>query len=579
MAVFTIASDGVCTAVTVSVSVGELTALPPNVPEAKATFVIEPAARSNGVTVRCEVHVVDAPGSRSPAGQIAPGGSSSAADDSLTLLITTLENEMVFELSEVSITATSRALSFDAAFAGAAGAGQLEFEFEDSDAFPEFGEGFRNTRSAIGRDVTASRVGLNSSGSGDDFHYYGTSGGIRAFSIASTACNIGDQTAEWISGGSGRHPVIGQNMFRLLNGRFEHIGQSWLKHSFCAVSEFTCGSCQPTNCSTLGVGCADTYWATLNDGGSGGPKSRINPQGVSGHGGTHNNHNYPSPTGPGAIRGRLQISDADILAGGQNFAEIHYVTHDEDLDQRHNNASWREVNLSLTNISGVESGQESVHFMQPAIIAWRIHGDGVFTTTLQVPGEGRFYLLSKASDNGNGTWHYEYAIQNLNSDRSGGSFIVPVPERVTVTNVGFHDVDSHSGEPYDTTDWPGVIEEGACVWSTLTHDQNVSANALRWGTLYNFRFDANSPPTTATATLGLFKPGDPSFVTATVPAPAPLSACVGDLDGSGAVGAADLAILLGSWGPNPGHPADLDGDGDVGGEDLAILLGAWGPCP
>ncbi len=54
-----------------------------------------------------------------------------------------------------------------------------------------------------------------------------------------------------------------------------------------------------------------------------------------------------------------------------------------------------------------------------------------------------------------------------------------------------------------------------------------------------------------------------------------------DLDGDGAVGAPDLAILLGSWGPCPAKgdcPADLDGCGNVGAADLASLLGSWGPC-
>ncbi len=57
------------------------------------------------------------------------------------------------------------------------------------------------------------------------------------------------------------------------------------------------------------------------------------------------------------------------------------------------------------------------------------------------------------------------------------------------------------------------------------------------------------------------------------------SMCSVDLDGSGNVGAADLAELLGSWGPCPGCPADFDDDDQVGASDLAILLGAWGPCP
>ncbi len=52
-----------------------------------------------------------------------------------------------------------------------------------------------------------------------------------------------------------------------------------------------------------------------------------------------------------------------------------------------------------------------------------------------------------------------------------------------------------------------------------------------------------------------------------------------DLDGDGAVGPFDLAILLGSWGPCADCddcPADLDGDCAVGPADLAILLGNWG---
>lgn len=60
-----------------------------------------------------------------------------------------------------------------------------------------------------------------------------------------------------------------------------------------------------------------------------------------------------------------------------------------------------------------------------------------------------------------------------------------------------------------------------------------------------------------------------------------------DFDGDCAVGAFDLAQLLGAWGPcpdpcEPGNPcdtcqADADGDCNVGAFDLALLLGSWGP--
>ncbi len=54
--------------------------------------------------------------------------------------------------------------------------------------------------------------------------------------------------------------------------------------------------------------------------------------------------------------------------------------------------------------------------------------------------------------------------------------------------------------------------------------------------------------------------------------------CTGDLDGSGNVDAADLAILIAAWGQTA-SPANLDGMGTVDAADLAILIAAWGPCP
>jgi len=53
-----------------------------------------------------------------------------------------------------------------------------------------------------------------------------------------------------------------------------------------------------------------------------------------------------------------------------------------------------------------------------------------------------------------------------------------------------------------------------------------------------------------------------------------------DLNSDGAVNAADLGLLLASWGPlgtSSIRRADFDNDGEVGGPDLGALLGAWGP--
>jgi hypothetical protein len=59
-------------------------------------------------------------------------------------------------------------------------------------------------------------------------------------------------------------------------------------------------------------------------------------------------------------------------------------------------------------------------------------------------------------------------------------------------------------------------------------------------------------------------------------APPPVLSCPPDLDGDDVVGAADLSLLLASWGAP--SEADLDGDGIVGASDLSLLLAAWGLC-
>ena len=55
--------------------------------------------------------------------------------------------------------------------------------------------------------------------------------------------------------------------------------------------------------------------------------------------------------------------------------------------------------------------------------------------------------------------------------------------------------------------------------------------------------------------------------------------CPTDSDGDGVTDAADLAVLLGSWGSvDAGDCQDADDDGLIDAFDLAVLLGNWGPC-
>ena len=133
-----------------------------------------------------------------------------------------------------------------------------------------------------------------------------------------------------------------------------------------------------------------------------------------------------------------------------------------------------------------------------------------------------------------------YAIYNENCDRSIGSFALPIGD-ASVTNIGFKDVNYNSGEIYDDTDWSVTNENGELAWSTVSYESNQNANALRFGTLYNFRFDSASAPATGDAILSFFKPGGVGGFNVSITAPEgsqidpcelPLAVCPADVDGN-----------------------------------------------
>ena len=65
----------------------------------------------------------------------------------------------------------------------------------------------------------------------------------------------------------------------------------------------------------------------------------------------------------------------------------------------------------------------------------------------------------------------------------------------------------------------------------------------------------------------------------TAPSLGQADACTSDVDGDGIVAGADLALVLGNWGPCKTCDGDVNGDHFVGGVDLAFVLTRWsGTC-
>jgi len=358
---------------------------------------------------------------------------------------------------------------------------------------------------------------------------WGADGGVRAYSVGTTSCNRGGEPLDWISS-SNKHPVIAQNLYRVTlpdagppveHGKIEMLGMSWLKNGFLSLNTSECGSCinPPNGGAQLGIGCSDPYSSSLN-----GSQSRLSPRSQVNAFTGYFVYPYTSPTGAPVLAGRIQVNEADLINDPTSYAYIvegQYIAPDDaSSGNGMNNASHRSVVISGTALSTTGATAEGI----PAIYAWRDLDPSVTIREVLVPNEGLFIVGYKVGDNGDGTWHYEYAIFNLNSHLSGGRFSVPILANSVITNAGFRDVDYHSGDElvYDNTDWAVNIDPaaGRVSWASVAPTPPLEGNALRWSTMYNFSFDADSPPVEALGSIGLFRPGGPPSVAVYIEAPA-----------------------------------------------------------
>ena len=191
----------------------------------------------------------------------------------------------------------------------------------------------------------------------------------------------------------------------------------------------------------------------------------------------------------------------------------------------YNNASYKRYNVTGTT-SFTFSAVGSAVRMTPATGAWT----GATSATVEpAPGvDGRAFVVYKVTGPVAGLWHYEYAIHNQNLDRSIQSFSVPLGSGITLSNIEFHAPPNHPGFPNDGTvgntgfsnaAWTPSQTASEMSWSTETLAQNPNANAIRYGTMYNFRFDSDRPPTAVNATVGFFKTGTPITVGIQGPSP------------------------------------------------------------
>ena len=404
---------------------------------------------------------------------------------------------------------------------------------------------------------------------------YGELGGTRAVAAGLAMCNIGDANLT-INAITNQHAVITQNLYRVESDGVTQIGMSWVTHTFCALQQSLCGTCTPAQvtCTELGVGCSDVM-----GGGLAGSQSNLSSR--TDVDASVAIFSFPfTPAAGNSLFKRLQYSTDDVNPathpGARYFVELVTLAPDDAAaGNGANGAAYREVTIRPDGGLGSFLG-DTVREL-PAIYAWQDIDPTVQISFVDIPGDGRVYVASKASDLGNGSWRYAYTVMNLNSHESVRGISVPSAGGGG-SNLAFAGIDYHSGDTVDSTDWAGLSTGTTVSWETATPASDPDANAIRWATGYSFSFESTAAPADGTVELETYRSQTVLNIGAVTPAAG--SVCVGDCDMSGAIDFGDLVEMLFHFGLDFVPPeCDPTEDAQADFNDLVATLFLFGDCP
>lgn len=343
-----------------------------------------------------------------------------------------------------------------------------------------------------------------------DIAYYGRQGaaypnGEAGFMVGHSHCNRGTVNVPWVATNGSvmvdTYPRIAFLLARESGGRMVQIsGQGHSKHSTIAFN-FSNGPCVP--CTASGgpfffIGCSDTYSSGINSSQFYlGPNHEIDPWlGTWNPLGSYFDAGDPAVAGAaatdgvrsltgsmvsafGAVKNRIVVREQELLAGAQYYAQTQLVIVGEPVGARGNNQCNRPV--SITGAGGGWSCAATGASAFGSVLTrwsganWDLGGNGA--------DDGRFLVASKVTNPAAGSWHYEYAVQNVDNSRAGATIRIPVDPSATIAGVGFRDVDGNA-----LNDWTWTRTATELVFAA------PAGNALEWNTFYNVWFDCSVAP-------------------------------------------------------------------------------------
>ncbi|MEO0480439.1 MAG: hypothetical protein AAF196_13235 [Planctomycetota bacterium] len=316
-------------------------------------------------------------------------------------------------------------------------------------------------------------------------------------------CNFGSTIINWFAPMNPDHPMYSQMVARDLGFRFEQISdRSYVKHGFASINGGVCGGCvNPGSGALLGLNCSDTYGAGLNANTFYlGPPAEINPwTGAWNPVGSHFDMGFPPVSGgaasdgsrsninvPGGVTFRVRVSDADMNTSAAFYYGHYVIVPNEPGTAKDNNGVYRRFTPTWTGSTWNFSNNTGSVTQSSMLENW---GGAKLGSAGNGPNgdpvnDGKFYVGMKVSGpDGNGMWHYEYAVHNRDNSRGADQFTIPVCPGTVVSNITFGDIDNDGGN-----EWTGQQVGDNIVWT------GPSANSLEWNTIYNFAFDADAGP-------------------------------------------------------------------------------------
>jgi hypothetical protein len=215
--------------------------------------------------------------------------------------------------------------------------------------------------------------------------------------------------------------------------------------------------------------------------------------------------------GNGTWTQRMQVHESQLDVGvnpGATYKfESWYIARD-DINILNSMAT-----LSVTPHYG--SGQWSLNSqtgyrLGPAIDRWvdPAHPGANSANASITSNEGHAKVAVKATNNGDGTWTYYYAVMNLDFARAIEQTPAAGPDPRVVSNAGFDSftVPIPAGATVSTTSFRNGTVDGSGAWTPTTGSTSVTWNAsgqptLNWGTMFSFSLTVNAAPHSGTPTV------------------------------------------------------------------------------